>query len=256
VYKVAAGHNAKGPRSAKHEIASPWDIGRSAAAAGGLVSDVVDQLRWAQFHMGDGRTPDGRRLLKRATLRSMQRPQAEAGNLADAMGLSWMLEDYDGAQVVKHGGTTYGQQAAFVMVPEHGFAVTVLTNSSRGMEVHGAVVSKALSRYLGLDPQRPEAIPHSGEDLAPFAGRYVDAFKSDAIDLEMRGRRLHAEIVSLEDGDGSGLAPFHLVPIGTDRVVVEGGRLDGFRAEFLRDGRNRVAWIRFGGRLWRKSRAR
>ena len=256
VYRVVAGHNATGPNSKKHTIAKPWDIGRNSGPAGGLISDVVDQLRWAQFHLGDGRTPDGRRLLKRSTMREMQTPQAEAGNLANAVGISWLLEDYDTTRLVMHGGTTHGQLSAFAMVPEHDFAVTVLTNSSRGNEVHGPVVRKALSLYLGLERRLPETIPMDKADLVRYEGRYIDAFKQAAIDLKVAGRRLHSRISALEEDEGPGLAPFHLAFFDNDEALVQGGRLDGLRAEFIRDGRNQVRWIRFGARLWRKTAGR
>lgn len=257
VYRVVAGHNVASPRSKKHEIAQPWDIGRNSGPAGGLISDVVDQLRWAQFHMGDGRAPDGKRLLKRSTLREMQRPQAEAGNLAHSVGISWLLDDYDGERLVAHGGTTHGQLSAFVMVPDRDFAVTVLTNSARGTEVHSAVVRKALSLYLGLERRLPETMSVNGAELGRYAGRYVDAFKQAAIDLDVRGRRLRAHLLPLDEGeDATRLAPFHLAPFDTDKMLVQGGRLDGLRAEFIRDPRNRVRFIRFGGRLWRKTAAR
>lgn len=257
VYRVAAGHNAASPRSKKHTIAQPWDIGRNSGPAGGLISDVVDQLRWAQFHLGDGRTPDGKRLLKKATMREMQKPQAEAGNIAHHIGIAWMLEDYDTTRLVMHGGTTYGQQSAFVMVPEHDFAITVLTNSSRGMEVHGPTVHKALSLYLGLERRLPEVLASNGSDLSAYEGRYVDGFKSAVVDVAVQGRRLSATLGPFEDQEGfPPMAPFKLAPFDLDKVLVQGGRLDGLRAEFLRDGRNRVRWIRFGGRLWRKTAAR
>ncbi len=257
VYRVAAGHNVASPRSRKHSVAIPWDLGRGSGPAGGVISDVVDQLRWAQFHLGDGRAPDGKRLLKRSSLREMQRPQAEAGNIAEAVGLSWLLDSYDGVRLVSHGGTTHGQLSAFVTVPERDFAVTVLTNSSRGGEVHGAVVRKALSIYLGLERRLPEVLRPDAAELARFAGRYVDPFKEAAIDLELRGRRLRASVIPLEEmGDTTRLAPFYLAPFDADRFLIQGGRLDGLRAEFLRDRGNRVRWIRFGGRLWRKAPAR
>jgi CubicO group peptidase (beta-lactamase class C family) len=257
VYRVAAGHNVPSPRSKKHTVAIPWDIGRNSGPAGGLISDAVDQMRWAQFHLGDGRAPNGKRLLRSSTMREMQKPQAPAGNLAHYVGISWLLEDYGDVRVVKHGGTTYGQLSAFVMVPERDFAITVLTNSSRGGEVHGAVVRKALSLYLGVERRLPETSRGDADVLARFAGRYVDAFKTAAIDLDVSGGRLHASIAPLESpDDATRLAPFHLAPYADDEMLVQGGRLDGLTAEFIRDGRNRVKFIRFGGRLWRKTSAR
>ena len=257
IYRVVAGHNAATPRSTKHSVAKPWDIGRNSGPAGGLVSDVVDQLRWAQFNMGDGHAPDGKRLLKKTTLREMQKPQAEAGSIARSVGLSWLLDEFDGVKLVQHGGTTYGQQSAFVMAPERDFAITVLTNSSRGLEVHSAVVKKALSLHLGLDHRLPETVPSNGSELKRYEGCYVDAFKTGALDIRAKGRRLHTRFSALEDPEAPPpVAPFHLAPFDEDKFLVQGGRLDGLRAEFLPDGRNRVRWIRFGGRLWRKTASR
>ncbi|MGH2729133.1 MAG: serine hydrolase domain-containing protein, partial [Actinomycetota bacterium] len=256
VYRVAAGHIAKGPRSTAHEIGQPWALMRSAGPAGGLISDVVDQLRWARFHMGDGRTPKGARLLKRSTLRQMQRPQAPAGNIADSVGISWLLSDFDGARLVSHGGTMgSGQLSAFVMVPKHDFAVTVLTNSSRGLEVHGPVVHRALDHYLGLKRRLPQPMSGNGTNVASYAGRYVDAFKTVAIDLAAKGTRLRAEFVFLKTDEAPRLAPSRFAFFEADKVIIQGGRLDGSRAEFLRDERGRVRFMRFGGRLFRKSRA-
>lgn len=257
IYRVVAGHNSATPRSTKHSVAKPWDIGRNAGPAGGLISDAVDQIRWAQFHLGEGRAPGGKRLLKRSSLREMQKVQAEAGNIAQSVGLSWFLDDYDGVTLVAHGGTTYGQQSAFVMAPERDFAITVLTNSSRGMEVHEKVVKKALAIYLGLEHSLPEKVSINGSDLGSYAGRYVDPFKQGALELAVKGRKLHTRFSLVADPKGpSGIAPFDLAPFDQDKFLVQGGRLDGLRAEFLRDGRNRVRWIRFGGRLWRKAAAR
>jgi CubicO group peptidase (beta-lactamase class C family) len=257
VYRVVAGHNVPSPRSKKHTIAVPWDIGRSAGPAGGLISDVVDQMRWAQFHLGDGRAPNGKRLLKKSTLKMMQKPQAPAGNLAHHVGISWLLDDYGDVRLVKHGGTTYGQLSAFAMVPERDFAITVLTNSDRGIEVHSAVVSKALSLLLGVERKVPETRRGSAEELKRYEGRYVDAFKQAAIDLSVNGGRLRASIAPIEESeDATRLAPFHLALFADDELLVQGGRLDGLRAEFVRDARNRLRFIRFGGRLWRKTASR
>ena len=43
-----------------------------------------------------------------------------------------MLRDIGGARVVSHGGSTVGQQSAFEMVPERGFALIALTNARHG----------------------------------------------------------------------------------------------------------------------------
>jgi len=256
-YRIAAGHLTKTFRSKKHFVARPWELPRYVSPAGGIVADVVDQLRWAEFHMGDGRTPTGKRLLKKSTLKEMQRPQFDAGgSIAEHVGISWLLEDVEGVALVSHGGTTNGHLSAFVMVPELDFAITVLTNSTRGIQVYKSVVNRALKRYLGLDRKPPS--PTEVDDLDPkkFEGRYVDGFKTFAIEMQARGKTLRASYSALNGEESPGLPPFRLSLLPDDRAVISGGRLDGYRADFLRDERGRVRWFRIGGRLLRRTPAR
>jgi CubicO group peptidase (beta-lactamase class C family) len=256
-YRVAAGHIAKTFKSRQHRVAQPWALDRSSGPAGAIIADVIDQLRWAQFNMGDGRAPNGTRLLKKSTMKAMQTPQTPAGSIADHVGISWLLTDLDGVRLVAHGGTTNGHLSAFDMVPECGFAVTVLTNSSRGGEVHRATVKKALELYLGLKDEPP--VPRRDDNLVldRFAGRFVDAFKTWGVVLETNGRRLRGrfEILNADGDDGPVPPPFHLAFFDTDRVVIQGGRLAGLTAEFLRDKAGRVQWIRYGGRILKRTRA-
>ncbi len=258
VYRVAAGHNAKTFRSRQHEVASPWPIFRSSSPSGAIISDVVDQLRWAQFNLGDGRAPNGTRLLKKSTMRMMQTPQARAGGFVDHVGISWLISDLDdGTRLVAHGGTTNGHLSAFDLVPERNFAVTVLTNSSRGGEVHRAVVNKALELYLGLESKPPKVTGPEDGGVERYAGRYVDAFKTWGVELEPSGRRLKGKFLIFDNPDDDPVPPsFHLAFFEPDRVLVQGGRLGGLKAEFLRNKAGRVQWLHYGGRILRKSRAR
>jgi hypothetical protein len=248
MHRAAVGHIEK---KKKQSVAPGWWLRRGSGPAGGLVSDVIDQLRWASFHLGDGRTPEGKRLLKKSTMRDMQKPQAPAGNLADAVGLSWLLEDVDGVWLVSHGGTTVGQLSAFTMVPSADLAVTSMTNSTSGRVINRAVVSWALDHYAGIRRQPPEPLSVPPDDLADFEGSYIDGFKNTAIDLEPSGKRLKTKITSLADDDS--LPTFRMALFDNDKAVQLDGGLKGYRVEFLRDGRGRVAWMRYGGRLYRRT---
>jgi CubicO group peptidase (beta-lactamase class C family) len=253
MHRFAIGHVEKKGK----QLPQPWWGLRSVAPAGGLVSDVVDQLRWAEFNLGDGRAPNGTRLLKRTTMREMQRPQAEAGALADAVGLSWLLEDIGGVRVVAHGGTTIGQLSTFAMVPSKLLAVTTLTNSTSGRSLNRAVVARVLERYAGAKRGKPKIPKSSSADLAVYEGRYVDGFKQLQITLEPSAGRLRGSIATLAPGlaDDDDLPALRLALIEKDRAVHDGDIYSGLRAEFLRNGSGRVAWIRMGGRLYRKQTA-
>lgn len=247
-HRVAIGHVAQGRR----QISQPWWRLRSVAPAGGLVSDVVDQLRWAWFNLGDGRAPDGKRVLKRKTLRDMQRPHAPAGALAQWVGLSWLLDDVGGTRLVSHGGTTIGQLSTFTMVPSEELAVTTLANSTSGRSLNRNVVAHVLERYGGLRRTPPSFMKIERGGLAVYEGRYVDGFKELEITLERVGGRLKGTMAALGDGVGAQLPTIRLALVEEDRAVHVGDIYAGLRAEFLRGGSGRVAWLRLGGRLYRR----
>ena len=51
-----------------------WKRWRGDNPGAGLASSVADQLRWARFHLGDGRAGRGARILPAQTLRQMREP--------------------------------------------------------------------------------------------------------------------------------------------------------------------------------------
>lgn len=254
-YPVAAGHaKVKG----RQVVLRPWGLPRSVNPAGGIVSSVLDQLRWARFHLGDGTTPQGKRLLRRSTLRLMQQPHAPAGGMADAVGISWLLRDVDGVRLVGHGGTTYGQLSAFAMVPERGFAITILTNSMTGRAVYGGLQRWALEHFLGILDRDPRVRTLPPRELAEYGGRYRPAGSPWAIAVRAsRGGLVAAYIrpksVKAADVAGQIPPPMRLGFFAEDRARVLDGPLKGGRVEFLRDPRGRITWMRFGGRIHKRS---
>lgn len=57
-YRFAVGHDREG------KVARPWQLGRAIAPMGGLIVSAPDLLRYAAFHLGDGMTAAGERLLQ------------------------------------------------------------------------------------------------------------------------------------------------------------------------------------------------
>src|SRR5215212_3233377 len=155
----AVGHGA--PPDEPHGepvVLAPWALPRSANPAGGLIASVNDMLRYARFHLGDG-AANGTRLLSAESLRRMQTPLGPGGSVPglgeirlEAVGVSWMLWSRGGVRIVAHPGGTNGQQSTFSLVPERGFAVTVLTNAQSGLLLGFEVTDWALDRFLGLQP--------------------------------------------------------------------------------------------------------
>jgi CubicO group peptidase (beta-lactamase class C family) len=186
--RVAVGHLV---REARPEVARPWALARAAHPAGGLTSSVRDLLRYARFHLGDGTAADGTRLLAEEALTRMRTPLVPGGmGVDERVGLTWMLTDLrgtdgtPGARRVRHGGATYGQLSALVLVPERGFALALLTNANRGGQLHAEVAGWALGHYLGLAAPEPERLDLSPAELASYAGRYTGALVTADVELD------------------------------------------------------------------------
>jgi CubicO group peptidase (beta-lactamase class C family) len=246
-YRVAVGHLVRDERP---DVARRWALPRSAHAAGGVTSTVPDLLRYAAFHLGDGSAGDGRRLLTSAALRGMREPAGPEG----AVGLSWWLRTVDGVRIVSHGGTTAGQQAELVLVPERRFAMTLLTNSTRGHALGREIVRLALREYCGLDDADPEPREAAAETLAPLAGRYEIA--RGQLELRLEARDL---VMALGPRPGvaappNGWPPFpppaRCAMTGEDELLIVEGPAKGGRIQVLRDAAGRIEWLRFGLRLY------
>jgi hypothetical protein len=240
------------------KVARPWGLPRSANPAGGIVSTAVDQLKYARFHLGDGRAADGTRLLKAATVRKMQRPLAPAGSISDSVGVTWLLDKRDGTAIVKHGGSVNGHMSEFLLVPSRGFAVTVLTNGWRGHEVGTAILNWALEELLGLRAPVRSFRKLSTRAAGDYAGRYDTPNGEYVVTPDNGGLLLVFEPKKelLEaDPDIAALFPPPL-PVGMTSTrgvgFVQGDRNAGAKVEFLRDPAGTVEWLRFGGRINRR----
>jgi len=258
-HKAALGHVLKVDGSLA--IARPWGLTRGANPAGGICSTTVDQIRYARFHLDGGRTADGKRLMKAATVRRMQKPLAHIGwSLADDVGVTWLLDKIGSTAVVKHGGTVNGHMSEFLMVPSRGFAVTVLTNGQRGHEVGGAVLKWCLAELLGLKKPEPATRSLSAKAAAAYTGRYPTGAGDYVVTAENGGLLVSFEAKKeLLEADPEIAAqlppPLPIAFVGKDRAVVEGPLMNGGRVEFFRDDTGAVEWMRFGGRINKRTPA-
>jgi CubicO group peptidase (beta-lactamase class C family) len=236
-----------------------YEVPRGINPAGGMVSSVRDQLRYARFHLGDGRVPGGsERLLTRESLTAMRSHPGPGGTLLvelDGMGVSWMLRpSAEGVRVVQHGGDLPGYHSGFLMVPRRGFAITMLTNADSGPGlIHEFFTDDwALRRFAGVSnlPAVPRTL--AARALAPYEGGYVTAEVGFDGVLVESGFPLVADggrLVLRQDG----VTVFALAFYRRDHVVVidKTGQRAGLRADFIRGADGRVVWLRLGGTLYR-----
>ena len=175
-------------------VLRPWQMIRACASAGGIAASMIDQLRYARFHLGDGTAEDGTRILSRESIAMMQTP-GDAGMLDIKMGLAWMTRDIGGVRRVFHGGGTYGQISAFTMTPARKFGLALATNSMNGGLLNLDVTKDLVAKFLGND--EPETGRNPDDSLAD--GGVFGALHAIA------GRRYRAQGGSRQ-ADGAGLS--------------------------------------------------
>lgn len=252
-HRFAVGHIVT-PEGTK--VATPWALARSAHPAGGVTSTVRDMLRYARFHLNGGRTDSGEQLMQPATIAAMQTPQATAGSMADAVGISWLLNDLGGLRLVSHGGATNGQIAQLLLAPEQGFALVILTNANRGREVTRDLTNWALAHYLGLhQPTLPQQTLTEAE-LQPYTGYYKAQLSEVAVTSANGGLMLQ---IIPQPGFPDKNSPAGPTPppapaafFAEDRVVITDGPSKESKCEFIRNEQGDVVWFRVGGRIHRR----
>jgi CubicO group peptidase (beta-lactamase class C family) len=241
-------------------VAHPWPIPRSSNAAGGLCSSLKDQLRYARFHLGDGRNWKGERVLSKKSMKLMQTPTVSAG-FDDFTGLSWFLGTRKGngksLSVVAHGGATNGQLSMFWLAPKPQFAFTVLTNADKGGLLNDELNKWVMEHYFGIVQKEPKPLKMPAQKLREYIGVYKDAAFGGLLELKLEegGLVLHftpGDYSSFTDVPNTQPPPVKIGVYAKDRLIELDGEGKGNRSEFLRDKQGRIAWLSSGGRIHAK----
>lgn len=254
---VAASHNVRDGKP----VVDPsfYRLWRSLHAAGGLISSVRDQLRYARFHLGNGTVPGGgARLLSQQSLVAMRSEPGPGGTLfveLDGVGVSWMLRpSAEGIRIVQHGGDWPGQHSGMLMVPDRGFVFTMLTNSESGPALLGELFADdwALRRFAGVSNLPASPLVLTSAELAPYEGRYAQQTVDPAGTTQTEEFELTAnngQLVAAQNSTPQARLAFYR----PDYVLVLGlnGDSTHTRGNFVRDAQGQVQWLRLGGRLSR-----
>jgi CubicO group peptidase (beta-lactamase class C family) len=250
-HRVAAGHSVvdEQPR-----VVRPYAFPRATTPVGGVISSVRDLLAYARFHLGDGRTPDGGRLLSVGSLELMRTRLAPADN-DRGIGVAWFLREVGGVTLQSHNGSAIGQQGVLMLAPERGFAIAVQTNSTRGALLHQTITKWALKTFVGVDEPAPAHVRMTKSRRDELVARYTAA----GSDVELRAggdgvllyRSIYHNLLGITPAP-TDPPPSPVAFLGEDQFVCLEGPLKDVRGEVIRDESGAVRWLRSGGRVHRR----
>jgi len=251
VYPVALGHQPLALDAPEHDLIRSFAYPRARRPSGGIISTVVDLLRFSRWHLGQGDTTLSLSVALRDAMREpvvMLRDVDDGDTSAEAWGIGWNLSPAkDGTLTIGHGGSIGGYQSKLTLVPDRGFALAILTNSARGGMACAEIEEAFLAEVLGLDISAPDPIALSGDALATFAGSYRQpegeyTFAVSDGELEMAFGGPYGPV------PGEVPPPVRMVPVGPREFIVPDGPFVGTRADFLEEAGD-ITKVRIGVRV-------
>jgi CubicO group peptidase (beta-lactamase class C family) len=191
------------PRASGHEVTGEGlvpvkpRVSRAYGPAGtSVLSTVTDLLRFARLHLED------------PSLAPLRASQAEIRIHAwlDAWCLGWARFDWDGGPVWGWDGLIAGQRSVLRLMPEHGGAVVLMTNSGTGRAMYRSLLGELLKPLFGISipALQLEQLPGAADDLSRFGGVYAwpdlrwEVTATDA-GLVMDGPRGTIEALQVDD---------------------------------------------------------
>src|SRR2546428_2974365 len=177
-HRVAIGHVIvdEQPR-----VARPYAFPRATTPVGGVISSVRDLLAYARFHLGDGRTSDGGRLLSVGSLELMRTRPAPADN-DRGVGVAWFLREVGGVTLQYHGGSAHRPQGVPLVPPERGVSIAVQAEPTPGALLPESITTWALKTFLGVDEPEAEHVRMTKMRRDELVARYTAALA----DVELR----------------------------------------------------------------------
>ena len=230
----------------------PFGFPRATNPAGGLATTTRDLIAWARFHLDGGGSLVSPELARRMHEPTVEAPGWSAG---DAVGISWLLSDVAGLNVVGHGGATLGQLSLFKIVPERGFALVSCTNCSPvGAAFNERIMKWAWETLLDAPIPEPETAARTADEVEQYCGRYetvanlVDVTaNADGISLLVTDRPEVLEEFGVEL-EQEPPVPFLFLAGHADRIVCTMPPHRGSTGFFLRDETGRVTAVNAFGR--------
>lgn len=235
------------------KVAHPRAQLRSTYPAGGLMTSLTDLLRFARFHLRQGMTEDGTRLLSEEAIVAMHMPYYPRSQ--GWIGLSWEIDDLDGVCIIGHQGITTGQISSLHLLPSREFALAILTNGSRGGTLIAEMSSWLYQQVLGIVAKEPTFLDLTKEELASYVGVYDSSMSQTEVRLTDEGLVIISQFKggypTKETPGGPPQPPRRIAFCEKDRVTILDPPWKGSQLTFVRKPDGTIGYLQ-ASRLLRK----
>ena len=136
----------------------PLDYLEDFAAAGAMASNANDFAKWLMAQVASGTTASGTQVFTEDSQRAMWQvatplpvsaSAAKNGTHYRGYGLGWFVKNEHGVKQVYHSGGILGMLSLTTIIPEHNFAITVMSNQ-QAFGALTAVTQEAIEDLLNL----------------------------------------------------------------------------------------------------------
>lgn len=255
-HRLTLGHR---DRDGRVEVIRPFQT-TSSTTAGGVLTSIADLMRYAAFHLGDGKIAGDRSHITRARLEAMQSPQLRKLATSDEMGLGWHVRTVGGLTTLAHGGTLNGHCLLLQLAPVRALAFAVLTNHADGWRLVQDVEAAILKAYADVALAPGQTIGHRGINEAmtaharplvpqPRLDDYIGTYQRPPVGTV----HVRPDAGRLVVATGAGQADAPVAFYGADVAYALSGQYSGMPYEFIRDDTGVVRWIRVNGRIARRA---
>ncbi|MBH5318787.1 beta-lactamase family protein [Paenibacillus sp. GSMTC-2017] len=111
-------------------VSEIFPYNRRHAPSSTLYANAEDMWKYALVHVNKGVGKDDHNIISPTSYTSMWQSTASTGYGAEmaTIGLGWFLGEYKGSRIVSHSGMDTGFSSHLILLPDHGTAVSLMTN--------------------------------------------------------------------------------------------------------------------------------
>ena len=201
-YPLATGH--KPVEKGKPVVVRPMADEVRDWPSGGVFTSVMEYARFVIAFLNQGRL-DGKQVLAPEVIAKLSTPYSHKPGDDDPQPAQYSyglnIVNYRGVRALQHSGSIAGFGALLRMVPEHRFAIIILTNKTGALFTKTMDEATELAGTLAAEPpvEAPKPLPMNDVERAGYVGTYVNNPKYLSVEILQKDGSLFLRQIGAND---------------------------------------------------------